>query len=335
MEIRKAIFGLDQPTHLRDDEDEYPIQIRLKEDQRNNLEEIRNMVITYRDMTMMGQVRQVPISAFADVKYSSTYAGIRRKNQKRVVTLGSNVLTGFNPNQVVAQIQEKAAEFTNLPAGVSVNLTGEQEEQKETASFLGTAMLLSLGLIILILITQFNSIGRTVIIISEILFSVIGVLLGLAIFKMDISIVMTGVGIVALAGIVVRNGILLVEFTDTLREEGMSLREAVIEAGRVRMTPVLLTATATILGMIPLAVGFNIDFVTMFTELDPKIYFGGDSVSFWGPLSWTIVFGLSFATFITLILVPVMYLLSEQLKSWLKTKFGKKNEETVQQETAN
>lgn len=329
MEIRKAIFGLDQPTHLRDDEDEYPIQIRLREDQRNNLEEIRNMVITYRDMTMMGQVRQVPISAFADVKYSSTYAGIRRKNQKRVVTLSSNVLTGFNPNQVVSQIQEKAAEFTNLPAGVAVNLTGEQEEQKETASFLGTAMLLSLGLIVLILITQFNSIGRTVIIISEIVFSVIGVLLGLAIFNMDISIVMTGVGIVALAGIVVRNGILLVEFTDILREEGMSLREAIIEAGRVRMTPVLLTATATILGMIPLAVGFNIDFVTMFTELDPKIYFGGDSVSFWGPLSWTIVFGLSFATFITLILVPVMYLLSEKSKIWLKSNFGKKNEETV------
>ncbi|MFN4886339.1 MAG: efflux RND transporter permease subunit [Bacteroidota bacterium] len=334
IEIRKAIFGIDNPTSFRDDEDEYPIQIRLKEEQRNNLEEIKNIPITFRDMTMMGQVRQVPISAFADVKYSSTYAGIKRKNQKRVVTLSSNVMSGFNPNEVANQIKEKAAAFDNLPKGVTVNLTGEQEEQAETASFLGTALMISMALIILILIMQFNSIGRTVLIMSEILFSVIGVLIGLAIFEMDISIVMTGVGIVALAGIVVRNGILLVEFTDILRKDGYELIPAIIEAGRVRMTPVLLTATATILGMIPLAVGFNIDFVSMFTELDPKIYFGGDSVAFWGPLSWTIVFGLSFATVITLILVPVMYLLSERTKERVMKIFGKKNESEVEQETA-
>jgi multidrug efflux pump subunit AcrB len=231
-------------------------------------------------------------------------------------------LSGFNPNQVVAKIKQLAADYKAVPEGVMVNLTGEAEEQAETGAFLGKALGISLGLILLILITQFNSIGRTMIIISEIFFSVIGVLMGQAIFDMDFSIVMTGVGIVALAGIVVRNGILLVEFTDILRERGSNLHDAIVEAGRVRMTPVLLTATATILGMIPLAIGFNIDFVTMFTELDPKIYFGGDSVAFWGPLSWTIVFGLSFATFITLILVPVMYHMSEQTKArlgrWMK-----------------
>jgi len=334
MELRKSIFGIDNPSNFRDNEDEYPIQIRLKEDQRNNLEEVRNMVITFRDMNMMGQVRQVPISAFADVRYSSTYAGIRRKDQKRIVTLGSNVLTGFNPNEVVASIEQKVAEFDNLPKGVTVKMGGEKEEQEETASFLGMAGLIAIGLIVLILIMQFNSIGRTVIILSEILFSVIGVLLGLAIFDMSISIVMTGVGIVALAGIVVRNGILLVEFTDILRERGNNLQDSIVEAGRVRMTPVLLTATATILGMIPLAIGFNIDFVTMFTELDPKIYFGGDSVAFWGPLAWTIVFGLSFATFITLIVVPVMYQMSENTKSRMKRIFGKKNEEAESQEAA-
>ncbi len=334
MEFRKSIFGIDNPSNFRDEEDEYPIQIRLKEDQRNNLEEVRNMVITFRDMNMMGQVRQVPISAFADVRYSSTYAGIRRKDQKRIVTLGSNVITGFNPNQVVAAIEQKVAEFDNLPKGVTVKMGGEKEQQQETASFLGMAGLIAIGLIVLILITQFNSIGRTLIILSEIIFSVIGVLLGLAIFDMSISIVMTGVGIVALAGIVVRNGILLVEFTDILRERGSNLQEAIVEAGRVRMTPVLLTATATILGMIPLAIGFNIDFITMFTELDPKIYFGGDSVAFWGPLAWTIVFGLSFATFITLIVVPVMYQMSEKTKSRMKRIFGKKNEEAESQEAA-
>jgi multidrug efflux pump subunit AcrB len=174
--------------------------------------------------------------------------------------------------------------------------------------------MISIFIILMILVMQFNSFGKTLIILSEIILSIIGVLLGLAVFNMDLSIVMTGIGIVALAGIVVRNGILLVEFTDNLIARGTSVRDAVVEAGRIRMTPVLLTATATILGMIPLAIGFNIDFVTMFTELNPHIYFGGDSVAFWGPLSWTIIFGLGFATFITLILVPVMYLISERTK---------------------
>jgi multidrug efflux pump subunit AcrB len=182
--------------------------------------------------------------------------------------------------------------------------------------------LISIGIILLILIIQFNSISKTMIILSEILLSIIGVLLGLAITGMNFSIIMTMVGIVALAGIVVRNGILLVEFIDILVEEGKPVREAVVEAGKIRMTPVILTATATILGMIPLAVGFNIDFVTMFTELNPHIYFGGDSVAFWGPLAWTIVFGLAFATFLTLILVPAMYYLAyltkERVRGWRK-----------------
>jgi multidrug efflux pump subunit AcrB len=156
------------------------------------------------------------------------------------------------------------------------------------------------------------------IILSEILFSIIGVLLGLSIFGMSISIVMTGIGIVALAGIVVRNGILLVEFTDILMEQGMPVRKAIIEAGRTRMTPVILTASATILGLIPLAVGLNIDFASLFTELNPHIFFGGDSVAFWGPLSWTMIFGLAFATFLTLFLVPAMYLIAYKSKEKMK-----------------
>ena len=257
------------------------------------------------------------MSVFAKVEYANTYGGIKRKNQKRVITLSSNVLTGFNANKVNTTLQLVIKDF-EVPEDVTVELTGEKEEQKEAAAFMGRALMISVFIILLILIIQFNSFSKTLIILSEIILSVIGVLLGLAIFNMDISVVMTGIGIVALAGIVVRNGILLVEFTDNLVENGMSVREAVVEGGRIRMTPVILTATATILGMIPLAVGFNIDFVTMFTELNPKIYFGGDSVAFWGPLSWTIIFGLSFATFITLILVPVMYLIAFNTKE--KTK---------------
>ncbi len=275
------------------------------------------MKITYRDMNMGGMVRQVPLSAFTDIKYSSTYAGIKRKNQKRVITLYSNILTGFSENEVVPRVQEAAKDY-KFSEGVTIDMTGQQQEQQETMSFLGSALLISLGLIFLILVTQFNSVSKPLIILTEIIFSLIGVLLGYAITGMEMSILMTGIGIVALAGIVVRNGILLVEFTDLLREQGMELREAIIEAGKTRMTPVLLTATATMLGLIPLAVGLNIDFVKLFTELNPHIFFGGDSVAFWGPLSWTMIFGLSFATFLTLVLVPAMYLISERFKLKMK-----------------
>lgn len=311
-ELRTAIFGK-EVSKFRDANDEYPIQLRLEQTQRQNIDQLRNLSLTFRDMNMGGIVRQVPLSSFATIDYSSTYASIKRKNQKRCVTVYSNVLGGFAPNEVVASVQQAVADY-ELPQGVTVDMTGEQEQQAETASFLGSAMLISLGIIFLILVTQFNSLSKPLIILSEIIFSLIGVLLGFAIFGMEISILMTGVGIVALAGIVVRNGILIVEFIDLMREQGMELKDAIIEGGKTRMTPVLLTATATILGLIPLAVGLNIDFAKLFTEFNPHIYFGGDSVAFWGPLSWTMIFGLGFATFLTLILVPVMYLLSEQSK---------------------
>jgi multidrug efflux pump len=309
-QVRTAVYGK-EVSKFRDDNDDYPIMLRLVEPQRNDVDALMNMKITYRDMTTFG-IRQVPLSSVAKVHYQNTYGGIKRKSQKRLITLSSNVLNGYNPNEVVANVTAAIDKFPK-PEAVTVKMTGEQEDQKESQDFLSMAMLISLGLIFLTLVTQFNSVSKTVLIISEVFFSLIGVLLGFSIFGMEISVVMTGVGIVALAGIVVRNGILLVEFTDVLREQGMELKTAIIQAGKTRMTPVILTATATMLGLIPLAVGFNIDFESLFTHLDPKIYFGGDNVAFWGPLSWTMIFGLGFATFLTLILVPVMYLLSEKL----------------------
>lgn len=323
-QIQMALMGSYRPSKFRDLDDEYPIQVRYKEEQRNNIAALKNMNIIYRDMAMGGRIRQVPVSAFADIRYENTYAGIKRKNQKRIITIGSNISTGYNPNEVVAKVQAAMDSYTGIPETVKVVMTGEQEEQKETGAFLGRALLISLGLILIILVTQFNSLGKPIIILSEIIFSIIGVLLGVATFKMDMSIVMTGIGIVALAGIVVRNGILLVEFADLMVEQGMGTYDALIEAGRTRMTPVLLTASATILGLIPLAVGLNIDFVKLFTEFNPHIFFGGDSVAFWGPLSWTMIFGLGFATFLTLILVPVMYLLHANMKTRLKALFAKK-----------
>jgi len=315
-EFRTAILGK-EISKFRDGNDEIPIMLRLQKEQRENINSVENLNITFRDMNMGGALRSVPMAAFAEIDYSNTYGGIRRKNQERIVTIASNVLGDYNPNEVVAQVQSAMADFKSpVTEGINIGFGGEQEEQAEAAAFLGRSMMISLLIILLILITQFNSVGKTLIILTEVIFSVVGVLLGLAIFNMDFSIVMMGIGIVALAGIVVRNGILLVEFTDLLRSQGKPVREAIIEAGRIRMTPVLLTATATILGLVPLAVGFNIDFASLFAHGDPKIFFGGDSVAFWGPLSWTIVFGLSFATFLTLIILPVMYLLGWKMKTW-------------------
>ncbi|PWK79010.1 multidrug efflux pump subunit AcrB [Mucilaginibacter oryzae] len=318
-----AIFGWKAADFRNTREDNYKIMVRAQESQRGNIDELKNMKITYRDLATGGAIRQVPISAFTDVRYTNTYSNIKRKQQRRVLTLGSNVIKPYNANEVNANILKAINNFKK-PDNVIIRQGGGQEDQMEAMNFLLSALAVSFGLILIILMIQFNSIGKTLIIISEIFFSIIGVLLGVSIFGMTMSIVMTGVGIIALAGVVVRNGILLVEFTDMLLEQGVSIHDAVVEAGHTRMTPVLLTATAAILGLIPLAVGFNIDFVGLFTHFEPHIHFGGDNVAFWGPLAWTMIFGLGFATVITLILVPCLYLIRYNLKVRL---FGKKSVE--------
>lgn len=320
-QINNAVFGK-EVSKFKDGNDDYPIMLRYRSEQRNNLNILMNAPISFRDMNMGGMMRSVPISSVADIDYGNTVGGIKRKNEERVVTVGSNVLTGYNPNEVVAKIKNAVSDFPKHE-GIRIKFGGEQEDQAETMGFLGGAMLTSILLIILILVIQFNSISKPIIILSEIIFSVTGVLLGFVIFGMDISIIMTGIGIIALAGIVVRNGILLVEFTDILLERGMGLKEAIVEAGRTRMTPVLLTASATTLGLIPLAVGLNIDFYTLFSELNPHLFFGGDSVAFWGPLSWTMIFGLIFATFLTLIVVPAMLMIAGRLKPKVTNGFRK------------
>jgi multidrug efflux pump subunit AcrB len=302
--IRTGQLGK-EVSKYREGEDQYPIMLRFEENQRKDIEQLINLTITYRDMNS-GTLRQIPLSVVAHLDYVNSYGQINRLNLKRVITISSNVLDGFNANQINGELKKAIPKFAKS-SDIDIRLTGEQEDQKESVLFLSKAMILALFLILFILITQFNSMGKAVIIISEVLFSLIGVLMGYMIFGMTISIIMTGMGIVALAGIVVRNGILLVEFTDVLKEQGVKTRKAIIDAGKTRITPVILTATATILGLIPLAIGMNINFKTLLTELNPHLHFGGDNVMFFGPLSWTIIFGLSFATFLTLILIPVMY----------------------------
>jgi multidrug efflux pump len=320
-QIRTALFGK-EVSKIKEGKDEYKIQLRNLAGQRRNLVDLLNMNITYRDIAGGGAIKNVPISTLVKVDYTSTLGSVKRKNQKRVITLRSNVLNGFTPTAVNQDLSKHIEDFKKKPDDVSIQQTGEGEQQAETGAFLGRALMIALGLILIILVVQFNSISKSVIILNEILFSVIGVILGFAITKMQVSVVMTGLGIVGLAGIVVKNGILVIEFSDELRARGMKTRDAVIEAGKTRIIPVLLTALAAILALIPLAIGFNINFVTLFSDLNPHIFFGGDSAVFWKPLSWTIIFGLAFAFFMTLFMVPSMYLIAERLKRPMRKMYG-------------
>jgi multidrug efflux pump len=322
-ELRTALFGR-EASKLKLGEDEYKIQVRYTDPLRNSLTDLQNMKITYRDFNS-GQVRQVPISGVVNFDYSSTLGGVKRKNLKRLITIYSNLTSPrIDPNKVNLDLSKAIAEFKNKPDNITIRQTGQQEEQAESLGFLGTALIIALGMIFGILVLQFNSLSKPFIVLSEIFFSIIGVFLGYSITGMDMPLIMVMVGIVGLAGIVVKNAILLIEFTDELRSRGMRVREAAIQAGKIRIIPVLLTALATILGLLPLAVGFNINWVTLFRDFRPNIFFGGDSVVFWGPLSWTIIFGLAFAFFMTLLLVPSMYIIAERLKRPMAKFYGTK-----------
>jgi multidrug efflux pump len=325
MEIRTAVFGK-EVSKIKEGEDEYKIQLRYIDLLRNNITDIMNMRITFMDMNTM-QVKSLPLSAVAKVDYTNTTGGVKRKNVKRTIQLQSNVLDPTMVAPINAELQMKLDDFKSkvkIPPDVTIKLSGQSEQEKETNNFLVLSFVIAVGLIFLILVLQFNSMSKPFIVVTEIFFSVIGVLLGYAVTGMTIATIMLLVGIVGLAGIVIKNGILLIEFTDELRSRGMRTREAAIQAGKIRIIPVLLTAVATMLGLLPLAVGFNIDFAGLFGHLKPGIFFGGDSVVFWGPLSWTIIFGLMFSFFLTLMMVPSMYLIAERLKRPMEKFYGTK-----------
>jgi multidrug efflux pump subunit AcrB len=314
--IRTALFGREVST-FKDGEDDYPINVRFEESSRNNVDALMNQKVIFRSASD-GQIKEVPISAVATAERSTTFSSVKRKDLDRVITLSSNVLEGANANEIVLQMQASLEDF-NAPRGVQFAFTGQQEEQAKELAFLSQALLLALFLIILIIVAQFNSITTPFIIGFSVFFSLIGVLLGLVIFQMDFVIIMTMIGIISLAGVVVNNAIVLIDYTDLIRERKRNelgeedhlpfseVVESIVQGGRTRLRPVLLTAITTILGLLPLAIGLNIDFVTLVTEYDPRIYIGGDNNVFWKPMSWAIIYGLTFATFLTLIIVPVMY----------------------------
>jgi multidrug efflux pump subunit AcrB len=323
MELRTSLFGM-EVSKYKEGEEDYPITLRLDQDSRYDINTLINKKIGFRDK--FGEKREVPISAVADIQYGSTYGSVKRKDSEKVVTMFSNVLDGYNPTEINGQIKEVMAAFP-VPEGITVKFTGEQEEQAKSQAFLLRALGIAIALIFLIIVAQFNSVISPFIIMTSVLFSTIGVFLGLVIFNMDFVVIMTGIGIISLAGVVVNNAIVLIDYTDLVRarkreELGIQkgnyltlpdLMASIVEAGKTRLRPVLLTAITTVLGLIPLAIGMNINFATLLSEFDPQFYVGGDNAAFWGPMAWTVIFGLTFATVITLVLVPVMYLLTDKL----------------------
>lgn len=328
--LRRAIFGEEASTYKEGDDD-YEINVRLSEKSRYDESALFNQPITFRNN--QGNIVQVPISAMVTKNNTASFSSIKRKDLKRTITVYSNVIGGYNATEIVNDLKTELQNY-ELPKDINLAFTGEQEEQADNMGFLLMALFYALGGILLILVAQFNSLSKPVIILTSVVLSLAGVFLGLVVFQMDFVIIMTMMGIISLAGIVVNNAIVLIDYTQILIDRKMNDLEMdeddmltkmqyfdiIVAGGRSRLRPVLLTAITTVLGLVPLAIGFNIDFFGLFTDYNPNIYIGGDNVIFWGPLAWTVIFGLIFATFLTLIVVPVMFYLVNRAK----IKFRKK-----------
>ena len=323
--LRTALFGREVSTY-KEGEDDYPINIRFADEYRYDRDALMNQRITFRDQAS-GRIKQVPISSVAESDRTSTFSAVKRNELDRVITIYSGVLSNANANEVVAAIKRRMEDY-NLPTGISLNYTGEQEEQAKQMAFLSTAFLVAAFMVFLIMVAQFNSASAPLVIMVSVVLSLMGVFLGLVIFRMEFVIMMTMIGIISLAGVVVNNAIVLIDYSNLLFERRKAelglgeddvlsipeIYECLVIAGKTRLRPVLLTAITTVLGLVPLAIGLNIDFVTLFAEYNPNIYIGGDNVIFWGPMSWAIIFGLTVATFLTLVIIPAMYLLVQKMK---------------------
>ena len=325
-QLRRSLFGEKAGIYKKDGED-YDINVRFEKEDRNDTGVLLDQYIVFRDQAT-GRIKEVPISAMVNIDNSTSFSAIKHKDLRRVVTVYSAVLAGYNANEVVDHVKESITGFNGFPRGVDYTFTGEVAEQEKNMSLLLGALGTALGLILFLLVLQFNSISNPLIILLSIFLSFTGVLYGISGFGMPFVIMMTMMGIISLSGIVVNNGVVLIDYTQLLiarkKEElgipfeqmlpRLEAREAIVLGGAARLRPVLLTAITTILGLIPLATGLNINFLTLVTNWDPNIYVGGYNVIFWGPLCWTVIFGLTFATFLTLVIVPACFYLVYRLK---------------------
>jgi multidrug efflux pump subunit AcrB len=331
--LRRSVYGQEIST-FKEGDDDYNIVVRMQEDQRKNENILFNQSLTFRNQTN-GQMMQVPISAVSETEKTYTYNQIKRKDYKRIMTIYSNVLTGANGDEITKQIGTELKSY-QLPKGITYSFSGVQEEQGKNQSFLMFALFLAMAGITIIIVLQFNSISKTLVILFTVLLSFSGVFYGYVIANMDFVILMTMMGIISLAGIVVKNGIVLMDFFVLLLDKKVAdkgveshndlsldeIKEIIIESGKNRLRPVLLTALTAVLGLIPLAIGLNFDFFGLITDLNPHLYMGGDNVIFWSPLAWTIIFGLTYATVLTLVMVPVMFFLVKRTKYWIRDSRG-------------
>ncbi len=347
-QLRSSIFGSKAGIY-KEDGDDFDIYVRFNEDIRYNTSALFNQNITFRDMAS-GQIKSIPVSAVTKFENNSGFSAIKHKETKRVVTVYSALAPGFiDASAIIAQIQNEMKSYEGIPENIKVDYTGQIEEQNKQQAFLNGAFLTGLALIFFILIFQFNSVSKPAIIMIAIFLSFIGVFGGIVITGSSFVIMMTMVGIISLAGIVVNNGVVLLDYAQLLIDRKKNelnlekevylktadLFEAIVKAGKARLRPVLLTAITTILGLIPLAIGLNINFFTLFSDFDPNIYMGGDNVVFWGPLAWTVIYGLFVATFLTLIVVPILFYLVTKFKMWLYKYRVASYEELVPEEVLN
>ena len=339
--IRTSLFGKDVSTYNFNDDD-YDINIRFSEADRQDVSSILEQKVMF--MNNRGVKLSIPISSVVNnIKEINKYAAVIRKNQNNTITIFTGVQEGYNANEIIAVVKKHLADFGTSSEGISFakqgysyKFTGQMEDQEKELAFLSSALLFAVFLILLILVSQFNAFSSPVIILSSVVLSLAGVFLGIVISRNDFVIIMTMIGIISLAGIVVNNAIVLVDYTNLIRkrkrkELGLGsldlishtdFKSAVIEGGRTRLRPVLLTAITTILGLFPLASGLNINFFTLVSDWDPQIFFGGDNVIFFKPMSLAIIYGLTFATFLTLVVVPIMYYTIYRFKIWLFNKFN-------------
>ncbi len=325
--LRNSIFGSKAGVY-KEGGDDYDIYVRFNKEDRYSTSALFDQKIIFRDPAT-GKIKEIPVSVIAKQKNSSGFSAIKHKDTKRVVTVYSALAPGYtDAGVIVSNIQNEMKDFPELSNDIKIDYTGQIEEQNKQMAFLLGAFFSGLGLIFLILIFQFNSVSKPAIIMLAIFLSLIGVFGGIVLTGSAFVIMMTMMGIISLAGIVVNNGVVLLDYTQLLIDRKMiakgmddhdlltaaNVKESIVEGGRARLRPVLLTAITTILGLIPLAIGFNINFFTLFSDGDPNIYFGGDNVVFWGPLAWTVIYGLIIATFLTLIVVPVLFFIVHKLK---------------------
>ncbi len=342
-QLRNSIFGAKAGIY-KEGGDNYDIYVRFNQENRYNINALFNQNITFRDNK--GQIKDIPLSTLIKYENTSGFSAIKHKGTNRVVTVYSALSPGFtDAGAIVGQIQNEMKSYEGMPENIKIDYTGQIEEQQKQMTFLVGAFLTGLGLIFFILIFQFNSISKPAIIMLAIFLSFIGVFGGIVITGSAFVIMMTMVGIISLAGIVVNNGVVLLDYAELLIErkkfelgldksdylEIEDLFESIVKAGKARLRPVLLTAITTILGLVPLAIGLNINFFTLFKEFDADIYMGGDNVVFWGPLAWTVIYGLLIATFLTLIVVPILFFLVTKFKMWLRVKIKSVNKDLDQE----